>query len=273
MIAISIQNPFNAPVYHEETVSSTMDVSRQLAADFPAHGTVIAADFQEAGRGRISGRKWEMDRGANLPFTVLLRYPRIEDIPAALTLRAGLAVSLAVEDFVAENGERITNNNEQRTENDERLSVQVKWPNDVMIGGKKTAGILCEVIDRYVHLGIGINVAQTEFPEPIRDKATSIALATNNKKIAANDARFLLLEKILSRLYDELETNAGNDWKSRLEQRLYKRGECVTFIEGAADSGKIVTGFLTGIGEGGELLILPDGGNETRSFVAGELKI
>ena len=142
-----------------------------------------------------------------------------------------------------------------------------------MINGKKTAGILCEVNNGYTYLGIGVNAAQHEFPAHLRDKATSVVLAASDDKLAANDVRFLLLEKILARLYCELETKAGDNWKYRLEQRLYKKGMQVTFIEGAADSGKIVKGCLAGIGENGELLILPDGGNEARSFAAGELKI
>ena len=260
-----------------------MDISRQLAADNACHGTVIAAGFQEAGRGRIRGRAWDAERGASLPFTVMLRYPRIEDIPPALTLRAGLAAAYAIEDFILSaqnnsNGEKLSINNEQ-------LAVMVKWPNDIMIGGKKAAGILCEVNDGYAHLGIGINVMQTEFPAHLRDKAASIALAiknglfannggqvtVNSEKFAANGARYLLLEKLLARLYEELETDAGKNWKSRLEKRLFKKGGQVTFIEGAADSGKIVKGFLSGLGEGGELLIVPEDGVEAKAFVTGEL--
>ena len=260
---LDIYNPFKALIYHEETVSSTMEISRQLATVSAPHGTVITADFQEAGYGRVSGRSWEMERGLNLPFTILLKYSRLEDIPPALTLRAGLAVSLAIEDFISFlQSER------------EGSFVFVKWPNDIMIDSKKAAGILCEADDGNVHLGIGINVMQSKFPEHLRDKATSIV---NAIKIAENqhaqEKRFYLLERILVRLYDELETPAGADWKTRLEQRLYKKDETVVFIDGAADSGKIVKGCLVGIGCGGELLIKPDGEKEERAFINGELKI
>ena len=277
MRIINIMNPFKARVFFIDTVSSTMDISRQLASEGALHGTVITADFQTAGRGRVRGRVWEMARGANLPFTILLRYPRVEDIPSALTLRAGLAVSLAIEDFAFS----IYN---------ERLNSMVKWPNDIIINGKKAAGILCEADDGDVFLGIGINIAQKEFPEHLSNKAESILLsmktnnseqitvnseqfADNGEKMIVSDLRFLLLEKILSRLYNELETEEGKDWRSRLEKRLFKKGEQVVFVEGAADSGKIVKGKLAGIGEGGELLILPEGETEVRSFISGELRI
>jgi BirA family biotin operon repressor/biotin-[acetyl-CoA-carboxylase] ligase len=250
MVALEIPNPFNAPVYHEETAVSTMDISRQLAAMGEPHGTVIAVDFQTAGRGRGKERSWDMDRKLNLPFTILLRYPAIEAIPAALTLRAGLAAALAIEDFVPP------------------LSgaVKIKWPNDIMIGCRKAAGILAQADEGNVHIGIGINVGQKEFPGVLKNKAASIGLALG-RDIACEE-RFSLLEKILFRLYRELET-AEKNWISRLEQRLYKKGEQVSFMEGAADSGTMVTGRLEGIGPEGELLI--EGESGTRAFIAGEL--
>ncbi|MDR1574718.1 MAG: biotin--[acetyl-CoA-carboxylase] ligase [Treponema sp.] len=263
MRQLAILNPFDAPVYHEETVSSTMDVSRGLAAEGAPHGTVIAADFQEAGRGRRE-RPWNMERG-NIPFTVLLRYGNIEAIPPALTLRTGLAVALAIEELVPGLAGAVT----------------VKWPNDIMIraaldtGAKKAAGILAEAAGGTVHIGIGINVAQREFPLSLRDKATSISLAAGRR--IAPEARFTLLETVLSRLYRELEAPdekaGGADWRGRLEERLYKKGEQVCFIEGAAGSDRIVEGRLAGIGSGGELLITPQGETRARPFVTGELRV
>jgi len=259
MTSLKIRNPFNAPVYYEETVSSTMDVSRNLARENLPHGTVILADFQEAGRGRKQDRRWEMDRWANLSFTILLRFSGIEDIPPALTLRSGLAVCLAIEDFAP----------------CLQGSCLVKWPNDILIktirgeGYKKAVGILCEADGGNVHLGIGINTAQKEFPTHLRDKAVSIALAADRD--ISLEERYVLLEKILSRLYSELDMS--NDWKPRLEQKLYKRNEQVLFIEGAADSGKEIKGRLTGITEIGELLIIPDGEMQVLPFITGELVI
>jgi len=267
MTSLRIRNPFNAPVYCEETVSSTMDVSRKLARENLPHGTVILADFQEAGRGRKQDRRWEMERGANLSFTILLRFSAIEDIPPALTLRAGLAVCLAIEDFAP----------------CLKGSCLVKWPNDILIkpvrgeGFKKAVGILCEADGGNVHLGIGINAAQKEFPSHLREKAISIALAA--ERDISQDERYALLEKILSRLYSELsaahngeeENSANKNLKMRLEQKLYKKDEQVLFIEGAADSGKEVKGRLAGITESGELLIVPNGEENEKSFVAGEL--
>jgi BirA family biotin operon repressor/biotin-[acetyl-CoA-carboxylase] ligase len=266
---LSVSNPFGAPVYYRETVSSTMDESRHLAAGGAPQGTVIAAGFQEQGRGRVRGRPWTADRDKNLFFTLLLRYPGFSAVPAAVTLRTGLALSLAVEDAAPLLAGQ----------------VLVKWPNDIMIRSgqdgifRKAAGILTEGDGGTLFIGIGVNVAQTEFPESIRSKATSILLA-QNAPLPVPELRFILLERILARLYRELGEVRGfppappfPSWQSRLEERLYMRGERVRFIPGSADSDTVAEGVLTGIGPGGELrLILGDAG-EVRSFVTGELLI
>jgi BirA family transcriptional regulator, biotin operon repressor / biotin---[acetyl-CoA-carboxylase] ligase len=257
MRLLEIHNPFNAPVYHEETVTSTMDVSRLLAQDNARDGTVITADFQTEGRGRVPGRKWEMEKGQALAFTVLLRFSSA--IPSALTLRTGLAVALAIEDFVpALCGKAL-----------------IKWPNDILLSvpasdcGQpvlKTAGILAIARDGNVHIGIGVNVSQKQIPDFLRGKATSLSLAAGAE--FNNADRFILLEKILSRLHDEIESP---DWKERAQARLYKKGEQVCFAKGAADSGDMVTGVLVGIGPEGELLILPPGESVPLAFTAGEI--
>ena len=257
MTLLGLHNPFDAPVYYIETVSSTMDVSRNLAGAGEPHGTVITAGFQEAGRGRGCGRVWEMERGLNLPFTVLLRFPSVEAIPAALTLRTGLAVSLAVEEFAPSLSSR----------------VFVKWPNDILIDSKKLAGIICEADGGNVHIGIGVNFAQKEFPVHLQEKAVSVVLASGCS--FSQDDRYVLLEKILIQLHSELAEvqDDSNFWKACLEKRLYKNGEQVVFIEGAAGSGKEIKGHLAGVGSCGELLIVPDGETTARSYVTGELKI
>ena len=275
MKILNINNPFNAPVYHEEIVSSTSDVSRSLAGEGKPHGTVITADFQEAGRGRAA-RPWTSDPGKNLLFTVLLRYGDSSSIPKALTLRTGLAVSLAIEDLVPS----LFN------------QVSVKWPNDIMIGDRKTAGILTEWDGTTAYIGVGVNVSQRDFPGEYKTKAGSIIQAFPD---LGENTRFVLLEDILSRFYAEIET-PGSDasrearswreiwrehrrevwrdrWRERLEERLYKRGETVSFLPGAADSGNAIEGTLSGLGPEGELLIIPVGEEKERAYTSGELLV
>jgi BirA family biotin operon repressor/biotin-[acetyl-CoA-carboxylase] ligase len=242
---------------------------------------VIAADFQESGRGRVRGRSWLGDGGDNLFFTILLRYGSFAAIPAALSLRTGLALSLAIEDLLPSLAGL----------------VRIKWPNDIMIllppGGRKTAGILCESDGGALFIGIGVNLRQKEFPPDLASKATSLHIALGELGLEGiGDLRFTLLELILSRLYRELggggaspmpgPDNGGDDvlagdlpgdaWRGRLEERLYMKGRRVRFIAGGADSGQAVEGLLQGIGPGGELLLLLPGGEE-RVFITGELDL
>jgi BirA family biotin operon repressor/biotin-[acetyl-CoA-carboxylase] ligase len=269
MQTILIGNPFGGSVYFEEKVSSTMDVSRRLAAEGAPHGTVICADFQEAGRGRTGGRPWLGDAGDNLFFTVLLRYGSFAAIPAALTLRTGLAVSFAIEDLVPPLAGL----------------VRIKWPNDVLIflpgGGRKIAGILSESDGSAVFIGIGVNMRQGSFPPELSHKATSLNLSLGELGLEGMkaDLRFALLELILGRLRRGLEGTggdplpAGDDaWRRQLEERLYMRGERVRFIAGGADAGRLVEGLLRGAGPAGELLLLLPGGEE-RAFITGELDL
>jgi BirA family biotin operon repressor/biotin-[acetyl-CoA-carboxylase] ligase len=266
VFAAAVTNPFGAPVYYRETLGSTMDEARFLASGGAAHGMVVAADYQSAGRGR-SGRHWIMNPGENLSFTVILRHADTA-LPAGLTLRAGLALSLAVEDFVP----------------DLRGRTRVKWPNDLMLTeqngmGKKAAGILTEASSDTVFLGIGVNIAQSSFPPELADKACSIAerLGLSVEETAALAARrFELMETVLIRLRKELEDGEA-DWKRRLEERLYLKGRRAAFVpgppsSGAAAAGRAVEGTLEGIGDSGELLLKPDG-KAAAAYTAGELLV
>jgi BirA family biotin operon repressor/biotin-[acetyl-CoA-carboxylase] ligase len=256
-------NPFGAPLHYFETLSSTMDEARRLAAEGCPHGTVVAAGFQEAGRGRTPGRAWLGEPGKNLFFTLILRCPGYTGIPPALTLRMGLALSRGIEDFAPPLAGQ----------------VRVKWPNDIMIGRRKAAGILTEGDHRTIRVGMGVNVGQTAFPEPLRARAVSIALALGEgRETLPPEAPLALLEKILSRLHGELvppELTPGENWRTALEERLYMKGERVRFIPGGADAASVaatVEGVLHGLGSQGELLISP-GEGPPRAFVTGELLV
>ena len=268
MKVLDLKNPFNAPVYHEKNVSSTFDTARLLAQKNKPSGTVICADYQESGRGRFK-RSWVSECGKNLLFTILLRYDGYSSVPQALTLKVGLAVSLALEDLIPS------------------LAgfVKVKWPNDIMIdkteAAGKVAGILCETDGEIVYIGVGINLAQKEFPGECLTKAISIVQICPELN---EDTRFLLLEKILMRLYNELKEPRQYglaNWHELLSERLYKKGENVIFAESStenaadntAETERLTEGKLSGLGPGGELFIIPKGEEKEISFVSGELRV
>ena len=257
MKTIPITNPYGAPVYSMERTPSTMDEARSLAARGVLSGTVIMADMQEAGRGRIPGRTWTSAAGESLLCTAILRYATFRDIPAALSLRAGLAAARTIELVAPELEGR----------------VRVKWPNDVLVVsedgvGKKVCGILCESDGAAVYIGSGFNLLQEAFPAGIAGKASSIRLETGRRI-----DRTAVLETYLGELRRILDPSADAAWREELEARLYRRGQRVEFEPGLADSGRSVFGVLEGIGPGGELLIRPDGEVPLVSFPTGELRV
>jgi BirA family biotin operon repressor/biotin-[acetyl-CoA-carboxylase] ligase len=277
METLSIRNPFGAPVYYRDIVTSTMDEARQYQDS--AHGTVIAAGAQSAGRGR-SGRPWQTNSGESLSFTITLRYENIAAIPPCLTLRAGLAVSCAIEDFAAQ----------IQGASSMAGRVLIKWPNDIMLldrtgRGRKAVGILTEAEGGTVYLGMGVNISQKSFPPELAEKACSIAQIVSQGDTdetifsAIAEQRFTLLELILSYLYEEFKVADSLAAFKIIETRLYMKNKRITFIPGqpeelsAASSinPEIIEGILHGINEQGEICIKTDSGR-IRSFITGELK-
>ncbi|MDR1468876.1 MAG: biotin--[acetyl-CoA-carboxylase] ligase [Spirochaetaceae bacterium] len=267
----SVRSPFDGPVYRIERTGSTMEDAKRFADEGAPDGTVIVADYQERGRGRFAERLWVSEAGESLLFTIFFRYNDFSHIPEALTLRTGLAVSEAVDGFIKPE------------------KTAVKWPNDVMAGKKKLAGILTEGVSNTVFIGVGVNVFQRHFPANQgtgRMNAASIALVKPEPEVpegasgfgaedqvAARDAtRFLLLEKILAELDGELNTESRVfAWRERLEKRLFMRGREVVFAPGGRGTENMVRGVVKGIGGGGELLVQTASGEET--FISGEIRL
>ncbi len=158
---------FGARVEWYDTVSSTNDVADRLAWEGAAHGTVVAADFQESGRGRM-GRTWHSPPGAGLYVSVVLRPERLLAPGGRAPLSAASPVTLTAGVAAADALRAVTG-----------LPVEIKWPNDVVIGWRKICGILAEGAAaghaiRHVVLGIGVNVLASAYPPDIADRATSL---------------------------------------------------------------------------------------------------
>jgi BirA family biotin operon repressor/biotin-[acetyl-CoA-carboxylase] ligase len=161
--------------------------STQQLLDGAPEGAVAVADEQTEGRGRL-GRTWQAPAGTGLLFSIVLIPAVRPDRLPELSIVAGGAVADAIE---AEAG----------------LQATVKHPNDVLVGGKKVAGILAEAVEGRIVLGVGVNVSQTEAQLPSADPpATSLALE------GASVERAGLLVTILERLeerYDRWLTSVG----------------------------------------------------------------
>ena len=144
--------------HRKETTASTNADAR---AGRP--GDVFVAEFQTAGRGRLD-HEWHAARGENLTFSVVLDAANASPAEVAtLPLVVGLAVARYVSSLLGG-----------------AADVSVKWPNDVLVGGRKICGILCERNGDAVIAGVGLNVNQTDFPAEIAVRATSLRLATGS---------------------------------------------------------------------------------------------
>ena len=150
-----LRGRFGRPLVYEQTCESTQ---RLLGADLP-EGAAAVCDEQTGGRGRL-GRSWEAPTGTAILCSVLLE-PPAERVVAELTLVGGLAVAEAVEEAT-------------------NLAAQIKWPNDVLVNRRKVAGVLAEVADGAVVLGIGLNVNQTREQLPGDAKVAAGSLLTTD---------------------------------------------------------------------------------------------
>ena len=142
-------NPIGRNIVHYFRTDSTNAVAIKLAADGAEHGTVVVAEEQTAGRGRL-GRAWFSEKSSGIYTSIILRPPLAPAAAPVLTLMAGLAARKAVSTVTG-------------------LNVDIRWPNDLLINGKKVCGILTEMsaeVDRIhaVVLGIGINVNHSPCP-------------------------------------------------------------------------------------------------------------
>jgi BirA family biotin operon repressor/biotin-[acetyl-CoA-carboxylase] ligase len=237
---------FNAQLHHFYKTGSTNTAAMAAAAEGAPEGSVFLAEEQTAGRGRGS-HSWQSARSAGIYCSVLLRPALPPSEVLVLALAAGLAVRAAIEQV------------------DSRVSVDLKWPNDVLIQGKKVCGILTEMNAeatrvRYVVVGTGINVNQASFPAELESEATSLRLATGSEWSRVELTAALL--KSLDREYRLLveQRDAGQSILHRFaEQSSWVRGKQVRIDE----NGSKVEGATEGLDERGFLQVRTAQGLQT----------
>ncbi|HEV2074067.1 MAG TPA: biotin--[acetyl-CoA-carboxylase] ligase [Thermomicrobiales bacterium] len=233
------------PVIRFDAVASTMDVLADLAALGAPEGTIVIADYQSAGRGR-SGREWTAPPRTSLLYSILLR--------PELPIRQLTPLSLLVADaIVATLGEC------------HGVQAEIKWPNDVLIKGKKVSGVLAQVksqVDGKVTiLGVGVNanILTADLPS----NATSL-LVELGEPVDHNALMWRFLNELESRYQDLLSSRIEQRWLA-IRNTLAMLGDSVTVKERHAD----IHGILQGIDDEGALLL--DQGGVIRRVVAGDL--
>lgn len=228
------------------TTGSTNDVAASLAEGGAAEGTTVVADVQTSGRGR-HGRVWFSPPGAGLYVSVILRPSRS---PALLTLASGVAIAEAL---------RATTG----------LPVNIKWPNDLIIGKRKVAGILAESVQtaslQFVVLGFGINLQTAAYPAELARTATSIEAETNR----AVD-RGVIFAEVLAKLaerYDDLQ-------RARFDAILTAWRDLAPGVRNAVVEWDAPAGVLRGraIDIDGDGALLVQIGDRTERIVAGVVR-
>ncbi len=154
---------FGQKIFFFKSIKSTMDYAKKLAEKGEPEGTVVIADYQSHGRGRF-GRIWKAEPEKNILMSVILRPTIPLDKFGILSFLTSISVAEAIEKNVD-------------------VKITTKWPNDLLINGKKFCGILLEASitvesGDFVIIGIGINVNQENFPKEIQDYATSLYIET-----------------------------------------------------------------------------------------------
>lgn len=235
-------NRFSPPQFFA-SVGSTNDI----AASLPP-GSVVVADHQSAGRGR-RGHTWFSPPGSGLYVSVVLAPATARVDPPRATMLLTLAAGVAI----AEGVEAATG-----------LAADLKWPNDLLVSGKKLCGILAEGSGETVVLGYGINVLDSAFPPELRDRATS--LQTELGRIVKRETVLDETLAALSRRYDDLVDGRFDAildaWRRRAPRASGARVTWTT-IEGT------LSGITAGIDDRGALLVRVE--DRVERIVSGEL--
>ena len=248
--ALRSGTPWSDPVVLGVT-DSTNRVAMEMAENGAPHGTVVVADAQTAGRGRM-GRRWVSPAGKNLYVSLLLR----PSVPAADAPRLALVAGVALADTVEAMG----------------VTASLKWPNDLYCGGRKAAGILAEMASdpggvRHVVIGVGLNVnmEEADFPPELRDAATSLRIRAG---------RAFRRVDVLARLLDAFGTRyAGfigggfSTLRDGWDRRDFLRGRRVLLRRQGGEG----WGTADGLDAAGALRFLPDGGPAIESVHSGEI--
>ncbi|MGA8345562.1 MAG: biotin--[acetyl-CoA-carboxylase] ligase [Candidatus Sulfotelmatobacter sp.] len=202
---------FDTHLHHFYKIGSTNTAAMAAAAEGAPEGSVFLAEEQTAGRGR-GANSWQSPRSTGIYCSVVVRPTLPPSDVLVLSLAAGLAVHAAIQQV------------------DSRVSADLKWPNDVLIGGKKVCGILTEMNAeatrvRYIVVGVGINVNQASFPKEL--PATSLRLVTGSEWSRVELAAALL--KSLDREYRQLLEDSD-----ALESILRRFAESSSWVKGKA---------------------------------------
>jgi BirA family transcriptional regulator, biotin operon repressor / biotin---[acetyl-CoA-carboxylase] ligase len=224
-------------LHYFESIDTTMREAAVLAARGWESGTAVIAEEQTAGQGR-HGHSWHSEKGLGLYVSILLQPDLKWESAPTLTVALGLATAEAITTTTG-------------------LACDLRWPNDIMIGGKKAAGILAQLIEPAAVAGIGINVNHEQLPAELAEEATSLRQESGREQ-----SREQLLIELLPAIdrYVSLLAERGPDPILDLFSRRssYASGKRVTVQQG--DS--VFSGTTAGLNDAGFLVVRKDDGSD-----------
>lgn len=238
-------------VYLTETGSTNNDC-KLMAEQGAKEGLLVVADRQNSGKGR-RGRSWQSPKGTTISMSLLLRPTYETDAAPQVTLVMALAMADAVREVTG-------------------LEAKIKWPNDIVVGGKKICGILTEMsLDmdtiNYVVIGVGVNVNNDSFEDEIQETATSLKLQTGNTVSRAS--LIAVAMKYFEQYYEQFSKDLDmKNLKDRYQGYLVSMGKEVRVLD---PKGEYV-GVCRGINEAGELMVELQDGTVTCVY-AGEVSV
>lgn len=233
--------------------TSTNDVVERFAREGAKEGVVVFAESQTKGRGRL-GRKWISPPGKGLWFSVLLRPDLRPQEATQLTVAAATALWRAIHAVTG-------------------LATEIKWPNDILIGGKKVAGILTELsaeVDRVKHVilgvGLGVNVLANDFPPEVRRVATSLCVELGKPVLRAELATAILreLDRDYARICGGFFADVADEW----EEHCTTIGQQVVITVGE----RKIRGRAESLDDDGALLVRTEHGHLER-IIGGDVSL
>jgi BirA family transcriptional regulator, biotin operon repressor / biotin---[acetyl-CoA-carboxylase] ligase len=244
--------PFARRIYHFFKVDSTNTVAMRLGEEGEPHGAIVLAEEQSAGRGR-AGRKWISEKSSGISCSILLRPP----IPPAHAPLLTLVAGLAARDAAAE---------------DLDTAPDIRWPNDLLVRGRKFSGILTEMRaepDRmhYAVVGIGVNVNQTKMPAEISEIATSLRIESG--KVHSRLELLVRLLRHFDRYYNQFLAEGSTPIIRRFSQvSSYFQGKRVRITTAS----ETYTGSTAGLEPSGVLRVARDDGRVVELVLSGDVQ-
>jgi len=239
-----------------KTVDSTNRVAREMAEAGKPHGFAVIAERQTAGRGRL-GKRWISSPGQGICGTIVVRPGLAIQDYTKISFIAGLAVSLVLEEICA-------------------LKAQLKWPNDIYLGGRKCGGVLVETSSlqsisgtSFALVGIGLNVNEGigAFPGELQKTATSLLIETDKEYSILSV--FSAIRTRLLQLLSQLEGEGFDGILGQWQRRDMLRGKWMSWV---TQAGNVVYGKSLGVDSNGVLLIEDDSGARY-AVLSGDLRL